>query len=48
MVKIAAVLDSACLIGFERIGRLDLLPLLLEPVFAPSGVFESSVRVHLG
>lgn len=25
MVKIAAVVDSACLIGLERIGRLDLL-----------------------
>ena len=38
MVKIAAVVDSACLIGLERIGRLDLLPALLEPVFAPPAV----------
>ena len=38
MVKIAAVVDSACLIGLERIGRLDLLPALLEPIFAPPAV----------
>jgi hypothetical protein len=38
MVKIAAVVDSACLIGLERIGRLDLLPALLDPVFAPPAV----------
>ncbi len=38
MVKEAAVLDSACLIGLERIGRLDLLPSLLEPVYAPPEV----------
>jgi hypothetical protein len=29
MVKIPAVVDSACLIGLERIGRLDLLPALI-------------------
>ena len=38
MVKIAAVVDSACLIGLERIGRLDLLPALLDPIFAPPAV----------
>ncbi len=38
MVKVAAVIDSACLIGLERIGRLDILPALLEPVFAPPAV----------
>lgn len=40
MVKIPAVLDSACLIGFERIGRLDLLPALLDPVMAPPAVIK--------
>lgn len=38
MVKIAAVVDSACLIGLERIGRLDLLPALLDPVVIPYAV----------
>lgn len=38
MVKIAAVVDSACLIGLERIGRLDLLPALVDPIFAPTAV----------
>ena len=38
MVKITAVVDSACLIGLERIGHLDLLPALLEPVMAPPAV----------
>jgi len=38
MVKIPAVVDSACLIGLERIGRLDLLPALIDPVFAPPAV----------
>jgi predicted nucleic acid-binding protein len=38
MVKIAAVVDSACLIGLERIGRLDLLPSLIDPIFAPPAV----------
>jgi hypothetical protein len=30
MVKIAAVVDSACLIGLERIGRLELLSALID------------------
>ena len=38
MVKIPAVVDSACLIGLEWIDRLDLLPALLEPVMAPPAV----------
>jgi hypothetical protein len=38
MAKIASVVDSACLIGLERIGRLDLLPALLDPIFAPPAV----------
>ena len=38
MVKIPAVVDSACLIGLERIGRLDLLQALIDPVFAPPAV----------
>jgi predicted nucleic acid-binding protein len=37
-VKIAAVLDSTCLIGLERIARLDLLPALLDPILAPPAV----------
>ncbi len=38
MVRIAAVIDSACLIGLERIGRLDLLPALFDPIFVPPAV----------
>ena len=38
MVKIPAILDCTCLIGLERIGLLDLLPQLLEPIFAPPAV----------
>lgn len=38
MVKIAAVLDSTCLIGLERIGHLRLLPALLDPAYAPPAV----------
>lgn len=34
----AAVLDSTCLIGLETIGRLDLIPALLAPVYAPPEV----------
>lgn len=40
MVKIPAVLDCACLIGLERIGRLDLLPAMLEPITAPPAVVQ--------
>jgi len=38
MVKIAAVIDSACLIGLERIGSLDLLSSLIDPVMVPPAV----------
>lgn len=38
MVKIAAVIDSACLIGLERIGCLDLLPAMIDPSMAPPAV----------
>lgn len=44
MVKIAAVVDSACLIGLERIGRLDLLPALLDPILPRLRSIGSSVR----
>jgi uncharacterized protein len=37
-VKEAAVVDSACLIGLERIGRLDILPALFDPVLIPPEV----------
>jgi len=38
MVKAAAVVDTACLIGLERIGRLDLLNQLVDPVIVPDAV----------
>lgn len=38
MVKVPAILDSACLIGLERVNLLDLLPKLLEPLIAPPAV----------
>ena len=37
-MKEAVVVDSTCLIGLERIGRLDLLPGLFDPIIAPSEV----------
>jgi uncharacterized protein len=37
-VKEAVVTDSTCLIGLERIGQLDLLPALFDPILAPSEV----------
>ena len=37
-MKEPAVTDSTCLIGLERIGHLDLLPALFEPVIAPPEV----------
>lgn len=40
MVKIPAVVDSTCLLGLERIGRLDLLPALLQTVLAPPAVID--------
>lgn len=37
-MRIPAVVDSTCLIGLERIGRLDILSALLDPVLAPPAV----------
>ena len=39
-MKEPVVTDSTCLIGLERIGHLDLLPALFEPVIAPPGVHQ--------
>ena len=33
-----AVTDSTCLIGLDRVGRLDLLPKLFDPIAAPPEV----------
>ncbi len=38
-----AVTNSTCLIGLERIGRLDLLPQVFDTVFAPPTV---AAEVH--
>jgi len=37
-VKEPIVLDSTCLIGLERIGRLEILPALFEPVIISPAV----------
>jgi uncharacterized protein len=37
-VREAAVVDSACLIGLERVNRLDILPALFDPVLIPPEV----------
>lgn len=37
-MKEPVVADSTCLIGLERIGKLDILPKLFEPVFIPNEV----------
>lgn len=37
-MKESVVADSTCLIGLERIGRLDLLPELFEPILVPPEV----------
>jgi len=37
-VKGPAVTDSSCLIVLERIGQLELLPALFEPLLAPPAV----------
>lgn len=39
-MKEPIVVDSTCLIGLERIARLELLPALYEPVIAPPAVRE--------
>lgn len=37
-MKEPVVVDSTCLIGLERIGRLDILPALFDPVVIPPEV----------
>lgn len=37
-MKEPVITDSACLIALERIGQLELLPALFEPVLAPPEV----------
>lgn len=37
-MKESVVADSTCLIGLERIGRLEILPELFEPIFIPNEV----------
>jgi len=37
-LKEAVVTDSTCLIALERLGQLDLLPALFEPIYAPREV----------
>jgi len=37
-LKEAVVTDSTCLIALERLGQLDLLPSLFEPIYAPREV----------
>jgi predicted nucleic acid-binding protein len=39
-VKEPAIADSTCLIGLERIGKLDLLKFLFEPILIPPKVQE--------
>ena len=37
-MKDAVVSDSTCLIGLERVGELDILPALFEPIMIPPEV----------
>ena len=37
-MKEPVVTDSTCLIGLERIGRLDILPALFDPLLMPPEV----------
>lgn len=37
-MKEAAVSDSTCLIGLERIGKLNILPALFDPIMIPPEV----------
>nr|BAL57698.1 hypothetical conserved protein [uncultured Acetothermia bacterium]BAL59382.1 hypothetical conserved protein [Candidatus Acetothermum autotrophicum] len=48
-MKEPVVTNSTCLISLERIGQLDLLPALFEPVFIPPKVQEEfgSMRAWL-
>jgi uncharacterized protein len=43
-LKEPVICDSACLIALERIGRLDLLPALFDPVWIPPAVQEEFGR----
>jgi uncharacterized protein len=43
-LKEPIICDSACLIALERIGRLDLLPALFDPVRVPPAVQEEFGR----
>lgn len=39
-MKEPIVIDSTCLIGLERIGKLNILPKLFEPILIPDEVFN--------
>ncbi len=39
-MKEPIVIDSTCLIGLERIGKLEILPKLFEPISIPDEVFN--------
>ncbi len=43
-MKEPIVIDSTCLIGLERIGKLDILPELFEPILIPDEVFNEFGR----
>ncbi len=45
-MKGPVVADSTCLIGLERIGRLDLLEALFDPVIVPPGVKQEFGGAH--
>ena len=45
-MTVKAVTNSTCLIGLERIERLDILPLVFDTVFAPPAVVKE-VRTFL-
>ena len=45
-MKEPIVVDSTCLIGLERIGKLEVLPELFEPIYIPDEVaFEFGVSL---
>ena len=37
-MKEAVVSDSTCLIGLERVGELNILPMLFDPIMIPPEV----------
>ena len=45
-MTVKAVTNSTCLIGLERIERLDILPQVFDTVFAPPAV-ANEVRTSL-